>query len=108
VGVLDVMQDLAITEVQDALKTLAEEEHDDIDGDDTSSLGDEELSRNCGTAQRIPGRRTLSRPWIARRAASRILSIPLAHLTRSNIPERFIVGSTQAVLHLVQHRCETV
>jgi len=39
------MQDLAVTEEQDALGTLTEE-HDDVDGDgrdDTSSLDDDDL-----------------------------------------------------------------
>jgi hypothetical protein len=43
-GVLRSIEDLAITEEQDALATLAEE-HDDADGDDTSSLDDDYLPR---------------------------------------------------------------
>ena len=44
-GVLDSMRNLAVTEEQDALETLAEEEHVDFDGDGTSSLGDDNLPR---------------------------------------------------------------
>ena len=43
-GVLDSMRNLTITKEQDALETLAEE-HDAVDGDDTSSLDDEDLPR---------------------------------------------------------------
>ncbi len=44
-GVVESMQGLSITEEPDVLETLAEEEHDDVDGDDTSSLDDEYLAR---------------------------------------------------------------
>lgn len=44
-SLLDSMQDLAVTEEQDGLETLAEEEHDDVDGDDSSSLDDDYLPR---------------------------------------------------------------
>lgn len=42
---LNVMQDLAITEEPDILQTLAEEEYDDVGDDDTSSVDDEDLPR---------------------------------------------------------------
>jgi hypothetical protein len=44
-GMVESMRGLSITEEPDLLETLAEEEHDDVDGDDTSSLDDEDLAR---------------------------------------------------------------
>ena len=45
-GMVNPMQGLSVTGDPDVLETLAEEEHDDLDdGDDTSSLGDEDLPR---------------------------------------------------------------
>jgi hypothetical protein len=45
VGLPDSLQDLAVTEEQDGLETLAEEEPDGVDGDDSSSLDDDYLPR---------------------------------------------------------------
>lgn len=44
-GMVESMPGLSITDEPEALETLAEEEHDDVDGDGTSSLDDEDLPR---------------------------------------------------------------
>lgn len=45
VGLPDSLQDLAVTEEQDGLETLAEEEHDGVDGGDSFSFDDDYLPR---------------------------------------------------------------
>ncbi|KAH9987965.1 hypothetical protein BJV77DRAFT_1136506 [Russula vinacea] len=45
VGLPDSLQDLAVTDEQDGLETLAEEEHDGVDGDDSFSMDDDYLPR---------------------------------------------------------------
>lgn len=42
-GMVESMQGLPVTDEPDVLETLVEEEHGDVDGDGTSSLGDEDL-----------------------------------------------------------------
>ena len=72
----------------DVREIPAEEEHHDVDGNGTSSLCklDDEDSRSptLGTAERIPGWRAPSYSRTAHHAASRIHSLPPAHLTRSS------------------------
>jgi hypothetical protein len=70
----------------------AEEEHGDVDGDNTSSLRDDDSPQWAQRSAFPQGE--LSR--VSRRVATCIPSVPLAHLTQSNISKYCIVWPTAA------------